>query len=220
MDIYGIRNLVFSSSAAIYGNPEYLPIDENHPTNPTNFYGYTKCQMEKTMEWYSMLGKIRYAALRYFNAAGYMRDGSIMEPENNPTNLLPVVMEVASERRGPVKIFGTDYDTVDGTGVRDYIHVEDLAQAHILAAQYLKDNRKDLIVNLGTEVGHSVMEVIHKADHATGVTIPYNVCPRRPGDPSTVIASSSKALETLGWRAEYSSLEEIISSMWNVYRSL
>ena len=214
----GIKNFVFSSTAAVYGFPRYLPIDEKHPINPANYYGYTKVFVEDNLNWYSQLKGLNYVALRYFNAAGYDVNGRIRGKEKNPNNLLPIVMEVACGVREKVQIYGDDYDTIDGTGVRDYIHVNDLATAHVLALNYLVDNKKNLIVNLSTERGYSVLETIDKAKEITGKEIPYHIIGRRDGDPDTVVASCKKANKLLNWNARYSDLETILSTMWNIYR--
>lgn len=214
----GIKNFVFSSTAAVYGFPNYLPIDEEHPINPANYYGYTKVFVEDNLRWYSQLKGINYVALRYFNAAGYDIKGRVRGKEKNPNNLLPIVLETACGMRDIVKIFGNDYDTIDGTGVRDYIHVNDLATAHILALKYLVDKKNNLIVNLSTEKGYSVLEVINKAKEITKKDIPYKIVGRRDGDPDTVVASYKKANELLNWKAKHSNLEIILSTMWKIYK--
>ena len=156
---YGAKNIIFSSSAAVYGNPHYMPVDEKHPVEPTNYYGYTKLNIEHNLSWYSQLKGINYAALRYFNATGYDINGNLKGKEKNPANLSPVVMEVAAGEREKIQVFGNDYTTADGTGVRDYIHVSDLADAHVLAMEYIINENKNLLVNLGTGRGYSVLEV-------------------------------------------------------------
>jgi UDP-glucose 4-epimerase len=215
----GIKNFVFSSTAAVYGSPSYLPIDEKHPINPANYYGYTKVFVEDNLKWYSQLKGLNYAALRYFNAAGYDIDGRIKGKEKNPNNLLPIVMETACGEREKVQVYGDDYDTIDGTGVRDYIHVNDLATAHVLALKYLIENKKNLIVNLSTERGYSVLEAINKAKEITGKDIPYEIIGRREGDPDTVVASCKMANKLLNWKAKYSDLETILSTMWYIYKN-
>lgn len=214
----GIKSFVFSSTAAVYGFPCYLPMDEKHPVNPSNYYGYTKVFVEDNLKWYSQLKGLNYVALRYFNAAGYDVKGRITGKENNPNNLLPIIMETASGMRDKVQVYGNDYDTIDGTGVRDYIHVNDLAVAHVLALKYLMENKKNLIVNLSTERGYSVLEAINKAIEITGKEIPYQIVSRRDGDPDKVVASFAKANKILNWEAKYSDLETILSSMWRVYK--
>jgi len=210
-----VKNIIFSSSAATYGNPKYLPMDEKHPQEPENYYGYTKMEIERMLDWYSKLKGIHYAALRYFNAAGY---GSIKGLEKNPANLLPIVMEVAVGKRESMQVFGNDYETKDGTGVRDYIHVLDLADAHILAMQYITSG-SNLIINLASGKGYSVLDVISTAERITGKKILYDIAPRRAGDPAEVIASGDSAYKILGWRPIYSELDNIIRSMWNAYKN-
>ncbi len=212
-----VRYLVFSSSAAVYGDPQYLPIDENHPTQPANYYGYTKLAIEQNLAWFSQLKGIRYAALRYFNATGYDISGQIKGREKNPANLSPLVMEVAAGKQTQLQVFGQDYDTPDGTCIRDYIHVNDLADAHVKAMRYIQEQDQDLTVNLGTGQGHSVLEVIAAAEKATGRPIPYQLTDRRAGDPPKLVASAGLARKLLGWQARYSDLETIFKSMVPVY---
>ncbi|MBD3344566.1 MAG: UDP-glucose 4-epimerase GalE [Chitinivibrionales bacterium] len=214
----GVNNIVFSSSAAVYGDQQYLPVDENHPVMPENFYGYTKLEIERMLEWYSRLKGMHYAALRYFNATGYDHKGRITGLEKNPANLLPIIMEVAVGLRKELQIFGDDYSTGDGTCIRDYIHVSDLAHAHVKALEYITEKANNLIVNLGSETGVSVKTMVDVARKITGTPVPANVVARRPGDPEKLIASSQKAFELLGWKARYSDVESIIESTWNVYR--
>ena len=214
----GIKNIVFSSSAAVYGEPEYLPIDEKHPTKPENFYGFTKLEIERLLGWYEKLKGIRYASLRYFNAAGYDVHGGIKGLEQNPTNLLPVVMEAACGMRPEVQIYGNDYDTEDGTCIRDYIHVGDLAAGHAAALDYISKNGKSLTVNLGSETGSSVAEVVETARRVTGMPIPAKITERRPGDPARLTASSALARELLGWKPRYSNMETLIQTSWEAYR--
>ncbi len=213
----GVKRIIFSSSAAVYGEPKYLPIDEKHPVNPGNFYGFTKLEIERFLEWYDRIRGIKYAALRYFNAAGYDPQGRIAGLERNPENLLPVVMEAASGMRDTLRIFGDDYDTRDGTGLRDYIHVSDLAEAHVLALEYIAKNKKSLLVNLGSEKGVTVKEMVEKARQITGKPIPVQIVPRRPGDTATVLASAEYAKKVLGWKAKYSDVDTLIRSTWEVY---
>ena len=214
----GIENLVFSSSAAVYGEPAYLPIDEEHPKDPANYYGYTKLAIEQLLGWYDKLKGLKFAALRYFNAAGYDAEGRIKGLEKNPANLLPIIMEAAAGIRGRLSIFGNDYPTPDGTCIRDYIHVTDLATGHLAAAEYLMKDRQSLTVNLGTGNGISVKEMADKAKEITGVDFKVEYVERRPGDPANLVASSDKALGLLGWRAEHSSVENLISTSWNMYK--
>ncbi|MFA5513585.1 MAG: UDP-glucose 4-epimerase GalE [Sphaerochaetaceae bacterium] len=213
-----VKNFILSSSAAVYGEPHYLPIDENHPTEATNYYGYTKLAIEQNLAWYNKLKNLNYVSLRYFNAAGYDVNKKMTNLERNPANLIPVVMEVAIGKRPCIEIFGNDYPTEDGTGVRDYIHVTDLADAHVKASDYLLNNKSPLIVNLGSEKGISVRQIIEEARLITKMKIAEKVTARRPGDPAKLIASSAKAKEVLGWKANYSDLRTIIESTWEVYK--
>ena len=214
----GVSDIVFSSSAAVYGEPEYLPIDEQHRRKPENFYGFTKYQIEELLGWYEAIKGLRYASLRYFNAAGYDPEGEIRGLEMEPANLLPVLMEVAAGKRKELTIFGNDYPTRDGTGVRDYIHVTDLADAHAKAMEYLFDKKKSFTVNLGSEKGLSVQEILDASRRITGREVPSRVAERRPGDTAELYASSAKAKELLGWSPRYSDLETLISTTWEVYK--
>lgn len=217
MVAHGVKYFVFSSSAAVYGEPSYLPIDEKHPTNPENFYGFTKLEIERILSWYDKLKGIRYAALRYFNAAGYDPEGRVRGLEKNPANLLPVIMEVAAGKRKELQIFGNDYPTRDGTGIRDYVHVSDLAVGHVAALNYMKNNDASLIVNLGSEEGLSVLEILEQARRITGKPIPAVITARRPGDPAKLVAGSQLAQKLLGWKARYSDVETLVTTSWNVY---
>ena len=212
-----IDKFIFSSSAAVYGKPEYNPIDESHPLNPINYYGYTKLVIERNLQWFSKLEGLRYTALRYFNAAGYDIYQNIMGKEKNPQNLIPIVMDVASGHQKHLNIYGSDYSTKDGTGVRDYIHVSDLAAVHITSLDYLSQNNKDLLINLGTGEGYSVLDVINIAKKISNNNIDYNFVERREGDPDTVIAGSEKAKKLINWSPIYSDLFTIIESTWKVY---
>ncbi len=193
-------------------------MDEKHPINPENYYGYTKVFVEENLNWYSQLKGLNYVALRYFNATGYDVKGRIKGKEKNPNNLLPIIMETACGMRDKFQVYGNDYDTIDGTGVRDYIHVNDLATAHILALKYLVKEKKNLTVNLSTANGYSVLEAIEKAKEITGKDIQYQIVGRRDGDPDTVVASFDKANRILNWEAKYSDLDTILNSMWNIYK--
>ncbi|MDR2632694.1 MAG: UDP-glucose 4-epimerase GalE [Treponema sp.] len=210
--------IIFSSSAAVYGEPEYLPIDEQHPTKPENYYGFTKLEIERLLVWYERLKGIRFACLRYFNAAGYDAQGRISGLEQNPANLLPVIMEAACGMREEVQVFGNDYATPDGTGVRDYIHVSDLAKGHAAALDYIRRYRQSLTVNLGSETGLSVLEILEAARRISGKPIPARMSPRRPGDPGKLTASARYARETLGWTALSSDLDSLVRTTWNAYR--
>jgi UDP-glucose 4-epimerase len=214
----GIRFVVFSSSAAVYGEPVYLPIDEVHPANPANYYGFTKREIENIMGWYDRLKGLRFASLRYFNAAGYDPQGRVVGLERNPANLLPVVMEAAAGLRGGVQVFGDDYDTPDGTCIRDYIHVSDLAAAHAAALDYIAGHDASVTVNLGSESGVSVLQMIEAARNLTGVNFPVTIAGRRVGDPARLTSSARLAQEVLGWRAKYSDVDTLISTTWAVYR--
>lgn len=214
----GIQNIVFSSSAAVYGEPQYLPIDEEHLKSPANYYGFTKLAIEQFLSWYDKLKGLKFAALRYFNAAGYDAEGRIKGLEKNPANLLPIIMEAASGVRPKLSIFGNDYPTPDGTCIRDYIHVTDLATGHLDAAEYLIKNRQSLTVNLGTGNGISVKEMADAAKRITGVDFPVEYAPRRPGDPANLVASSDRAFELLGWKAVHSSMDNLLSTSWNMYK--
>ncbi len=212
----GVKKLVFSSTAAIFGDPVYTPIDEDHPKNPTNTYGFAKLQVEQALAWIHRLQGLEYAALRYFNASGCSTElGEDHRPE---THLIPLILEVALGRRESIRIYGTDYPTPDGTCVRDYIHVEDLASAHLLALRALNQN-SPLLFNLGNGLGYSVRQVIEAARKVTGHPIPVVEEGRRPGDPAFLIASSDKVRRQLGWDPARPSLEEIIQSAWDWKRA-
>ena len=207
----GVHRIVFSSTAAVYGQPDVTPIPEDAPLRPTNPYGESKLLVEKMLSWMYRVHGLRYASLRYFNVAGAMAGrGEAHEPESH---LIPLVLDVARGRRDRIKIYGDDYPTPDGTCIRDYIHVEDLAEAHLLAYQALED-REQLIYNLGNGAGFSVREVIESARRVTGHPIPVDVVPRRPGDPAVLIASSEKISRELGWKPRHTSLDAIIASAW------
>ena len=214
---YNCKNIVFSSSAAIFGNPQKLPIDENHPKNPENYYGFTKLSIEDYLEWYSKLKGLNYSALRYFNAAGYDVDGELYGLEQNPANLIPVVMETACGMRKEMSVFGDDYETRDGTCIRDYVHVSDLADAHVKSLEYIAKNNTNLKLNLGSEIGTSVKEVIDVAKKITGKEINAKIVERRLGDPSELYATSKLANDVIGWKAQYSDMETIIKTTWDAY---
>ena len=215
---FGCKKMIFSSSAAVFGAPEYLPMDEDHPKNPENYYGFTKLEIERFMAWYDQLKGMRFAALRYFNAAGYDPEGEIRGLEQNPANLLPRVMEVAAGMKDEMKVFGTDYDTRDGTCIRDYVHVTDLARAHVMALEYITKNVNSLTVNLGTEKGTTVKEIIDAARRITGKAIPSQDVERRPGDPACLYATSKRAKELLGWEPKYSDVDTLVKTTWEVYK--
>ena len=213
----GISRVIFSSSAAVYGSPQYLPMDEDHPKEPENFYGFTKLEIERLLEWYDRLKGMRYASIRYFNAAGYDVSGRIKGLELNPENLLPIVMEVAAGIRPKLAIFGDDYPTRDGSCIRDYVHVSDLAEAHVTAFEYILQNDRSMTVNLGSETGVSVFEMVERARSITGTSVPAEVSGRRAGDPAELVASSAKARELLGWVPKFSDVDTLISSTWKMY---
>ena len=214
---YSVNKFIFSSSASVYGSPTYLPIDEKHPLNPMSFYGFTKLETERLLKWYDELKGIRFIALRYFNAVGYDAEGDIKGLEKNPQNLLPIIMEVACGKRPLLKIFGNDYDTPDGTCIRDYIHVTDLATGHWKALEYLNNGGKSDVINLGTGKGISVLQILNKTQEVIQRGINNSFAERRPGDPAIVEASAEKALNVLGWKAQHSDLENIIKTTWAVY---
>ncbi len=214
MVAHGIDKIVFSSTAATYGEPESIPILESDSNKPTNTYGETKLAMEKMFYWTSKAHGLRYVSLRYFNACGAHVSGEIGEAHNPETHLIPLILKVPNNQRENITIFGDDYDTKDGTCVRDYIHVTDLAQAHILAVKYLMNGGESNIFNLGNGVGFTVKEVIEVARKVTNHPIPAVIAERRAGDPAKLIASSAKAIEVLGWKPQYADLETIIASAW------
>ncbi len=223
----GPKRLVFSSTAAVYGEPEVVPIQEDAKLLPTNAYGESKLLVEQMLGWLNRIHDFRYASLRYFNVAGApegpggeITRGEAHQPESH---LIPLVLDVAIGRRSSIKVFGDDYPTPDGTCIRDYIHVSDLADAHLLALNALekdpvtKDGRSHfspLIYNLGNGSGFSVREVIESARRVTGHPIPVEICPRRPGDPAVLVASSEKAMRELGWKPRYTTLDEIVRTAW------
>jgi UDP-glucose 4-epimerase len=213
----GVKYLIFSSSAAVYGEPLYLPVDERHPTAPANFYGFTKLEIERLLEWYDRLKGIRYAALRYFNAAGYDVNRRVTALERSPANLIPIVMEAAAGTRDKVRVFGGDYPTPDGSAVRDYVHVTDLARAHTASLDALVKGGQSFAVNLGSGRGLSVLEIIAAAKRVCGRDIRYSVEGRRAGDPAILTTSSDKARELLGWKPLFSDVETLLSSNWALY---
>ena len=213
-----VDKIVFSSTAAVYGEPERVPITEAEPTVPTNTYGETKLTMEKMMKWVSRANGIRYVSLRYFNVAGALEDGSIGEDHSPETHLIPLILQVPNGRREHITIFGEDYPTADGTCIRDYIHVVDLVDAHIKALAYLQQGKDSEIFNLGNGQGFSVREMIAAAVRATGQPIKVELGARRAGDPAQLIASSEKAKTVLGWQPQYTAVEEIIKTAWKWHK--
>lgn len=206
----GVRNIVFSSTCATYGTPEIVPIRETAPQCPVNSYGETKLAIERALRWYGEAYGLRWVSLRYFNAAGADREGEIGEDHDPETHLVPLVLQAALGQRPAIEVYGTDYPTPDGTAIRDYIHVDDLADAHLRALERLLVKGEPVALNLGTGVGHSVREVIATAERVCGCKIPVQDAPRRSGDPAALVADPSLAAELLDWRAQHSSLETII----------
>lgn len=211
---HGVDKIVFSSTAAVYGEPKRVPIHENDETCPTNTYGETKLTMEKMMKWVSRANGVRYVSLRYFNAAGALPDGSIGEDHATETHLIPLILQVPTGRRDHITVFGDDYPTPDGTCLRDYIHVVDLADAHVLALEYLRKGGASDIFNLGNGQGFSVKEMIAAAEKATGRSIKVEIGARRAGDPAQLIASSEKARSVLGWKPQFTDVEQVIGTAW------
>ncbi|CAJ1229182.1 UDP-glucose 4-epimerase GalE [Levilactobacillus zymae] len=215
MNKHNVKRIVFSSTAATYGEPKQIPIKETDPQVPTNPYGESKLMMEKIMKWSDEAYGIKFVALRYFNVAGAKPDGSIGEDHHPETHLVPIILEVAAGERKELSIFGDDYPTKDGTNVRDYVHVVDLADAHILALEYLKAGHDSNAFNLGSSTGFSNKEMLEAARKVTGKEIPAKMAPRRAGDPSTLIAASDKARDVLNWQPQYDNVEDIIRTAWN-----
>lgn len=216
---HDIKNIVFSSTAAVYGEPKKIPISEDDETNPTNTYGETKLTMEKMMKWVSKANGINYVSLRYFNAAGALEDGSIGEDHSPESHLIPLILQVPLGKREAITVFGEDYDTPDGTCIRDYIHVLDLADAHIKAVEYLQNGNESNIFNLGNGIGFSVKEMIDSAKEATSEEIKVVVGERRAGDPARLIASNEKAQKILGWTPKYADVKAIIKTAWTWHKN-
>ncbi len=219
MVAHKIGRIVFSSTAATYGEPERIPILETDRTEPTNCYGETKLSMEKMFKWTSLAHGLRFVSLRYFNACGAHAEANIGEDHQPESHLIPLILQVPNGKRAEISIFGDDYDTKDGTCIRDYIHVTDLAQAHILAMEYLMKGGENAIFNLGNGVGFTVSEVVETARRVTGHPIPAKVVPRRAGDPAQLIASSQKAKEVLDWAPRFDDLETIIATAWRWHKN-
>ncbi|MEI6233287.1 MAG: UDP-glucose 4-epimerase GalE [Planctomycetota bacterium] len=209
-----VKEIVFSSTCATYGDPHYMPLDELHPQNPVNPYGESKFFVERMLHWYAAAYGIRFAALRYFNAAGADPEGEIGEDHTPETHLIPLVIEVALGKRPHIGVFGTDYPTPDGTAIRDYIHVNDLADAHVRALNHLKMGGKNLKLNLGTGRGNSVREVIAAVEAVSGKIVSVIESPRRPGDPAELIANATLARETIGWIPQYTDIRVIAEHAW------
>ena len=219
MKKYGVKYIVFSSTAATYGEPENTPILENDKTIPTNAYGESKLLVEKILKWCDTCYGIKFTVLRYFNAAGAHINGKIGEDHSPETHLIPLILQVALNKRDEIMIFGDDYKTKDGTCVRDYIHVSDLASAHLLALNRLIDGGESRIYNLGNGTGFTVKEVIEVARKVTNHPIPAKIAPRRAGDPAILIASSDKAISELNWKPKFNSLETVIETAWKWHSS-
>lgn len=219
MNRHGVKRIVFSSTAATYGEPERVPIDELDRTLPTNAYGETKLAMEKMMKWFDIAHGIKYVSLRYFNAAGAHESGRIGEDHNPETHLVPIVLQAAAGKRPHISVFGDDYDTPDGTCIRDYIHVSDLADAHVLAVERLRGGGDSAVYNLGSGNGFSVKQVIEIARNVTGRDIKVVTEPRRAGDPAVLVASSARARRELGWQPKRERLEDIIRSAWQWHQA-
>lgn len=211
---HNIKYIVFSSTAATYGVPEHMPIKEADPQNPINPYGLSKLMMEKMMAWADKAYGIKFVALRYFNVAGAAPDGTIGEDHGPETHLVPIILQVAQGKRKELSIFGDDYNTPDGTNVRDYVHVMDLADAHILAIKYLEAGNKSNAFNLGSSTGFSNKQMLEAAREVTGKPIPAKMAPRRPGDPDSLVAASDKARTILGWKPKYDDVHDIIAAAW------
>lgn len=215
----GVNKLVFSSSAATYGIPDKMPIKETDPQNPINPYGESKLMMEKIMHWADEAYGMKFVALRYFNVAGAWSDGSIGEDHNPETHLMPIILQVAQGKRDKLQIYGDDYNTPDGTNIRDYVHPIDLADAHILAADYLRNGNPSDVFNLGSSTGFSNLEMLKAAREVTGKEIPAEIAGRRGGDPDTLIAASDKARRVLGWNPQYDDVHKLIETAWKWHSS-
>ncbi|MCI6872511.1 MAG: UDP-glucose 4-epimerase GalE [Streptococcus hyointestinalis] len=211
---FDVKKIVFSSTAATYGIPEEVPILETTPQNPINPYGESKLMMETIMKWTDQAYGIKFVALRYFNVAGAKPAGSIGEDHGPETHLLPIVLQVAQGKRDKLMIFGDDYQTPDGTNVRDYVHPFDLADAHLLAVDYLRSGKPSTAFNLGSSTGFSNLQIVEAARRVTGAAIPMEIAERRPGDPDTLVASSQKAREVLGWKPVFDDIDKIIETAW------
>ncbi|OGS26284.1 MAG: UDP-glucose 4-epimerase GalE [Elusimicrobia bacterium RIFOXYB2_FULL_48_7] len=219
MNKHGVKKIIFSSTAAIFGEPDKIPIEENNTKLPTNPYGESKLIFEKILNWYDKIFGIKYAALRYFNAAGAHKSAKIGEDHKPETHLIPIVLQAALGQREQVDIFGGDYETADGTCVRDYVHIIDLAQAHLLALEKLAQGSQSTQYNLGHGQGFSVKQVLKAAEEVTGKKIKSRIAPRRAGDPAKLIASSSKIKKELGWKPRYEDIHSIIDSAWKWHKS-
>ena len=217
---HNVKKFIFSSTCATYGVPQKIPLVEDHPQNPINPYGMTKLMVEKILKDYDNAYGLKSVILRYFNASGADESGEIGEWHNPETHLIPLILDAAIGKREDIKIFGTDYDTEDGTCIRDYIHVTDLADAHIRALKYLEDENTSNEFNLGNGVGFSVRQVIESAKKVTGRDFKVEETKRRPGDPAVLIGSSKKAKDTLGWNPQYTDIDDIIKTAWIWHQKL
>lgn len=215
MKEHDVKTIVFSSTCATYGNPQYMPMDEKHPQSPINPYGKTKFMMEQIMADYDSAYGLKYAALRYFNAAGCDEDGDLGESHDPETHLIPLVLKAIKGERDCITVFGTDYETSDGTCIRDYIHVEDLADAHMKALEKIFATNQSYCINLGTGIGTSVKEIIDAAEDVTGKKVPVVYGQRRAGDPAKLFASNTMAKEVLGWNPKYTDVKDIIKTAWD-----
>lgn len=219
MNEFDCKKMIFSSTAATFGEPEYVPIDEKHPQNPKNPYGATKLMVERIMKDYEVAYGIHSVALRYFNASGADPEGEIGEDHRPETHIIPIIIQQALGQREKVYVFGDDYDTPDGTCIRDYVHVNDLAKAHLLALKALRGGQKTSFYNMGNGNGFSVLEIIKAVEKVSGVKIKYEIGPRRAGDPAKLIATSSKIEKELEYKADFPSVEKIIETAWNWHKN-
>jgi len=216
---HGCRNIIFSSSCATYGIPRQIPIPENHPQFPINPYGRSKLMMEQIIQDYGSAYGFSYVILRYFNAAGADPGGQIGEDHDPEPHLIPILLQTVLEQRSHTDVYGTDYDTPDGTAIRDYIHVTDLARAHVMALKYLAESRQNLCINLGTGRGYSIMEVIRAVQQVTGKSVTYRTVGRRPGDPPILVAKPEYAYSMLGWKPDFCEINATIATAWNWHQS-
>jgi UDP-glucose-4-epimerase GalE len=216
----GVKYFVFSSSAAVYGEPEQVPLAEEHPVRPLNPYGESKAVLERALGYYRQAYGLQAVSLRYFNAAGAAADTTIGEDHDPETHLIPLALQAVLGQREKLVVFGDDYPTADGTAVRDYIHVDDLAEAHLLALEALVERRAGVVYNLGNGQGYSVLDVLKAVERVTGEKVPYEVGLRRAGDPAVLVASAKRAVSELGWRPEFGELDDIVGSAWRWHSKL
>ena len=215
-----VHRLVFSSTCATYGDPQYMPLDEKHPQAPVNPYGESKLMVERILHWYGRAYGLGWTAMRYFNASGADPQSRIGEDHDPETHLIPLVLQAAMGERAQIDVFGTDYPTPDGTAIRDYIHVDDLAQAHVLGLRYLERGGRNIALNLGTGSGHSVRQVIQSVERVTGLTVPVRLSARRPGDPAELVAQPALAREVLNWHPQHSHLDSIVATAYDWHTRL